>query len=196
MANKTELKMEIIRSKLADAGLFDGGGQNINLLPGNDVAITSSFPAANPSPDADNLIVDFTGQNRTLSGFGGDDVLVGGVGADTLLGGTSFDTAAYVNAASAITLNLGFSATEANALLNGGDARGDVLSSIEAVVGSQFGDRIEGTGGTERLFGWKGNDSLVGGQGIDKLRGATVTTSSSPSSASPLTPSPRRSERN
>ncbi len=43
----------------------------------------------------------------TLSGGNGNDILVGGAGNDTLSGGAGIDTASYIDATSAVTLNLG-----------------------------------------------------------------------------------------
>jgi len=68
-------------------------------------------------------------------------------------------------------------------LLTGGTAgvaAGDTFSSIENVVGSDFGDYIFGSNvdnilmggdGADRLRGHKGNDTLIGGTGDDNLLG-------------------------
>ena len=102
----------------------------------------------------------------TLNGQIGNDVLNGGSGGDLLNGGDGLDSADY-RAESAITLDL---------LLNtsGLAAAGDVLVSIEQVLGSDSGnDAIVGTNGAERFYGYSGNDFLSGRGGNDVLMGNT-----------------------
>ena len=63
-----------------------------------------------------------------LSGGAGDDVLIGRGGGDLLIGGAGFDTVSYADATQGVTLDL----------VNGtgaGDATGDVLVDVEAVLG-------------------------------------------------------------
>ncbi|MES2339452.1 MAG: calcium-binding protein [Pseudomonadota bacterium] len=74
----------------------------------------------------------------TLNGADGDDVLIGGVGADALNGGTGFDTASYITATSAITL-------DRVAGTASGDALGDSFAAIEAYEGSNYNDVIRGS---------------------------------------------------
>ena len=69
-ANKNALKMAIVKSHLEDAGW------NLATLDNNvSFNTTGNIGTAGARDD---LIVDFTGTNRTLSGLGGNDVLVGG----------------------------------------------------------------------------------------------------------------------
>ena len=109
-----------------------------------------------------------------LNGAAGDDTLDGGEGADTLDGGEGFDTASYRDSSEAVILNLGTGRG------SGGDAAGDRLSGIEAVIGSEQGDRLTGSGGDDSLDGSagddliiaaRGNDVLIGGDGNDVLAG-------------------------
>ncbi|CAN7623273.1 M10 family metallopeptidase C-terminal domain-containing protein [Bosea sp. LjRoot9] len=104
---------------------------------------------------------------NSLSGGAGNDTLVGGAGADTLDGGANTDTASYAASASAVTVNL---ATGVN---TGGDAEGDVLISIENLVGSAFDDTLRGNGSANVLTGGAGADTLDGGAGGDTLAGGT-----------------------
>ena len=118
----------------------------------------------------DNMITGNDGANRLNGGDGddvliggaGDDWLIGGVGADTLDGGAGVDTASYDASAAGVTVLLGAS---------GSGPDGDVLISIENVVGSRFDDTIVGDAGDNRLTGGTGNDGLTGGDGADKLFG-------------------------
>ncbi len=100
-----------------------------------------------------------------LAGGAGDDTLVGGAGADRLLGGAGRDTADYAasNAGVQVSLRSGQGL--------GGDAEGDLLDSIENLVGSGQGDTLEGGDSDNRLDGGAGNDLLRGGRGADELIG-------------------------
>jgi Ca2+-binding RTX toxin-like protein len=64
--------------------------------------------------------------------------------------------------------------------LNTGDARGDRLSAIQGVIGTQYQDILQGTlaadalngdAGSDLLQGRGGNDRLFGGAGIDTIEG-------------------------
>jgi Ca2+-binding RTX toxin-like protein len=114
--------------------------------------------------------------NDTLVGNGGNDTLFGGSGADSLFGGSGTDTADYSTSNAAVLVSL------LTNLGSGGDAQGDVLSSIENLVGSGFDDTLTGNAsannlaggaGNDALFGGAGNDSLFGGLGDDVLSGGT-----------------------
>ncbi|MCW1917664.1 Hint domain-containing protein [Rhodobacter sp. KR11] len=101
---------------------------------------------------------------NALYGGAGADTLIGGAGTDSLYGGTGNDSVDYTaSAAVVIDLAAGTGA--------GGDAAGDVLSSIEVVTGSNFDDRLTGSAAAETLFGGAGNDTLTGGAGADSLVG-------------------------
>jgi Ca2+-binding RTX toxin-like protein/aryl-phospho-beta-D-glucosidase BglC (GH1 family) len=114
---------------------------------------------------ADTLIG--SGFANRLSGGVGNDTLVGGAGADTLDGGAGHDWASYAPSAAAIAVNLGIASAQGGV----GDAAGDVLIGIEAVIGSDFADSLTGNGGDNTLLGGDGNDTLSGGLGADSLAG-------------------------
>ena len=100
-----------------------------------------------------------------IYGDAGDDILVGGTGADTLDGGTGSDTVLYWSSATAVTVNL------ATGLGTAGSALGDVLTGIEIVQGSAFGDTLSGSALSDNLQGMDGNDTLYGDAGDDHLYG-------------------------
>lgn len=102
---------------------------------------------------------------NTLLGMRGDDLLDGRGGADRLEGGTGIDTATYDASTAAVDVDL------ARASQIGGHAQGDILVSIENVIGSRFADKLSGDGGDNQLSGGIGNDSLAGGLGNDTLIG-------------------------
>jgi Ca2+-binding RTX toxin-like protein len=170
--NKTKLKIAIIKAQLADAGFTVD--TDTDFFFGTNNYFYTSLPA---SPGVslgfttgDDFILDGTGTGRVLQGGQGNDVIVGGSGGDTIFGGTGTDTAAYVNATSGITLNMTFGRS-LSSQFNGGDARGDVLDSIENVVGSRYDDYVLATKVNNRIWGGAGHDTLIGGAGIDQLRG-------------------------
>lgn len=100
-----------------------------------------------------------------LNGGVGNDVLNGGAGADKLNGGEGTDTITYEDSCAAVTINL------ETGLAQGGDAQGDVFTSIENVTGSAYKDKLTGDAGNNVLNGLAGNDELSGGAGNDRLIG-------------------------
>ncbi|MCV6548349.1 MAG: hypothetical protein OIF56_13910 [Cohaesibacter sp.] len=116
-----------------------------------------------------------------LKGNGGNDILIGGDGADILDGGKGWDTAAYWGAKKAVTVNLAsslnyraFSNNSANSaenIKNRGEASGDVFISIEAVIGSDYDDKLIGDNGWNGLYGGYGDDVINGQGGNDNIEG-------------------------
>ncbi|MCZ8314943.1 M10 family metallopeptidase [Phreatobacter sp.] len=120
----------------------------------------------------DNLIGDMG--NDSLYGGDSNDILTGNAGADLLDGGSGFDTATYNNAPTGVNASLLSSAS------NTGVAAGDVYISIENLLGSIFGDflegdhasnTIDGSNGDDVIRGRQGNDLIYGGEGRDSLIG-------------------------
>lgn len=111
--------------------------------------------------------------NDQLLGDAGNDVLIGGQGADTLNGGTNFDIVSYQTATLGILFQMG-------TLTFTGDAAGDVLTAVEGVRGTEFGDSVQliqtfryadGGAGDDVIMGSQGNDTIIGGFGADQLSG-------------------------
>ncbi|MDI1295693.1 MAG: calcium-binding protein [bacterium] len=102
-------------------------------------------------------IITGLGGNDTLNGLDGNDILNGGLGADTLNGGNGTDTATYASATAGVNVNL-VSGTQPNT----GEAAGDVYSSIENLVGSNFNDYLAGNGANNSIWGGGGDDTLWG----------------------------------
>lgn len=101
---------------------------------------------------------------ETLHGLGGDDLFTWSLGADVFYGGDGTDTASYVNAPTAVMIDLGKRHAS-------GAADGDIFYSIERYVGSAFDDILIGDAGANVLIGGGGNDTLEGGLGADVLDG-------------------------
>ena len=109
-----------------------------------------------------------------IDGDAGGDVLSGGNGADILNGGEGTDFSVYLSSNAAVDVNL------TTGMGTGGSAEGDVLNSIENLIGSLFDDTLTGNAGTNNLQGDAGddvlngaggNDVLLGGEGADELNG-------------------------
>ncbi|MBX9763033.1 MAG: type I secretion C-terminal target domain-containing protein [Pseudomonadaceae bacterium] len=149
--------VDVVRS--ADSSSLTGTFRNEILLGrdgGNDTL---------NSGDGDDILIGLGG-NDTLNGGNGNDILAGGAGNDTLNGGAGIDTASYIDAGSAVTVNLVVATAQ-----NTGGAGTDTLNNIENLIGSGFGDTLTGNGSANLLFGGAGGDTLVGNGGDDILIG-------------------------
>jgi Ca2+-binding RTX toxin-like protein len=102
---------------------------------------------------------------HVMKGQGGNDIIEGRGGADTIDGGFGNDTASYEGSSAGVTVNL------ATGFTQGDDADGDVLSSIENLIGSGYRDRLTGDTNNNRIDAGRGNDDLFGGDGNDTLNG-------------------------
>ncbi|MCV6577012.1 MAG: hypothetical protein OIF58_14900 [Cohaesibacter sp.] len=146
----------------------------------------SANPGLGPDPDPQKGTPSSDEMNGTdgddhLIGKAGDDILIGGDGADTLDGGKGWDTAAYWGAKKAVTVNLASSVNNrafsvnsvnsANNVNNRGEASGDVFISIEAVIGSDYDDKLIGDDGWNGLYGSYGDDVINGQGGNDNIEG-------------------------
>ncbi|MBY8977069.1 calcium-binding protein [Rhodobacteraceae bacterium NNCM2] len=112
-----------------------------------------------------------TGFNDVLVGNAEDNVLNGGTGGvDAFYGGGGSDTVSYVNATGSVGARLDGGA-------NFGQATGDLLSSIENLIGSSFNDvlvgatgAIDGGAGNDTMFaGGNSGTTLIGGLGDDTI---------------------------
>ena len=101
----------------------------------------------------------------TIIGDGNANQFTGGAGGDVISGGTGSDTSRYDGSSAAVSISL------TNGTASGGDATGDVLTSIENLAGSAFADTLVGNGGANRLEGGAGDDLLSGRGGADALIG-------------------------
>ncbi|MFC2952879.1 calcium-binding protein [Marinicaulis aureus] len=113
----------------------------------------------------DDSLVGYGGDDY-LNGYEDNDTLIGGAGADDLNGGTGNDWAKYNSSPSAVAIDLGSDPA------SGGDAEGDILTSIENIFGSKYNDTLIGDGGDNEIGGGLGNDEIRGDDGADTLKGA------------------------
>ncbi|WNZ82943.1 calcium-binding protein [Pseudomonas sp. P108] len=100
-----------------------------------------------------NFIARGNASDNIITGGAGNDTLFGGAGADQLIGGEGFDTVSYGDADKGVTLN-----TKTG--IHTGIAAGDVYSSIEAILGSDFSDAFVGDAGINRFDGGFGMDMV------------------------------------
>ncbi len=192
------------------AGFYQGGVQedvisnfeNIFGTAFRDRLIAGSTSARIEGRDGDDFLFAFSGNDTLFGGNGndfiasakssdqlfgeaGNDTLNGGTGLDTLNGGANTDTADYSDREGGVSVNLVSNVAITGGALNGsgfyaGGFTEDQLVSIEAVFGSNFGDRLvagnfasrlEGRGGNDNISGLGFNDTLIGGAGNDTLGG-------------------------
>src|SRR6185312_319983 len=104
--------------------------------------------------------------NDRLYGLDDADLLKGGLGADLLDGGPGVDVADYSASLEGVDVDL----TRVG-LQFGGHAEGDILVSIESIIGSSYRDNLAGDTGANDIYGGYGNDRLVGGGGPDQVYG-------------------------
>ena len=98
------------------------------------------------SPETTSIIA--LGGNDVMFGDDGDDIFYSGAGSDHLEhGGTGSDTANYDGSLEAVIVDM------TTGTVSGGDAQGDVLYSIENVVGTGHADGITGDNVANRLEG-------------------------------------------
>jgi Ca2+-binding RTX toxin-like protein len=146
-------------------------GKSLSEVVGRETPVTVNALGKSESDDRqfiDDLLGDtLIGDDRDnyLLGGLGDDHFEGLGGADTLVGGGGIDTASYERSNEAVNVSL------ATGTGSGGHAKGDILISIENLLGSAFADNLTGDAQANLLIGGGGGDTLSGGAGDDTLEG-------------------------
>uniref|UniRef100_UPI00345BED6D beta strand repeat-containing protein n=1 Tax=Aquabacterium sp. TaxID=1872578 RepID=UPI00345BED6D len=151
----------------ADDMVYSSGGVSGVVLPAYGLGDEIHAGAGNDVVTAGvghDLVYGDSGDD-TLDGGAGNDTLVGGAGADRLLGGSGNDTASFAGSDAGVSVDL------STGTLTGGDAQGDVLDSIENLIGSDHADTLRGDAGANKLIGGAGDDTLEGRGGADALVG-------------------------
>jgi len=97
-----------------------------------------------------------------LRGSASDDLLEAGSGNDTIDGGAGFDLVGF-GGASGVTVDLGVSGPQQT-----GEGL-DVLTGVEAVKGTDFGDTLTGDASANQLLGGAGSDVIYGLGGNDTI---------------------------
>lgn len=104
-----------------------------------------------------------------IQAFGGDDIIEGRGGGDAINGGSGINTASYESSPQGVDVDL----SRGHGEQVGGDAQGDILQSVQNLIGSTHGDLLVGDGNANRIEGGAGSDEITGGGGRDVLRGGT-----------------------
>ncbi len=133
----------------------------------------------------DDVIIGGAGDDM-LYGDAGSDTLDGGAGADYIDGGQGsdddVDQVTYEDSNAGVIFKPIADVGSASAFAGtGGDAEGDVLVSIEYIIGSHFSDELhgnmsrentlEGLEGDDKLYGGDKDDYILGGPGADLILG-------------------------
>jgi Ca2+-binding RTX toxin-like protein len=100
-----------------------------------------------------------------LYGGEGNDLLNGGAGADLIDGGDGFDTLSY-ESSGPIVINVHDASSRYT-----GDAAGDTIRGIEAIILSNYDDNYIGSGVSWQVHGGSGNDHVTGSGGLDLFFG-------------------------
>ena len=112
------------------------------------------------------------GQAYSLSGGGGDDLLVAGAGNGVLDGEAGVNTASFAAITAGVTVDLSLSRTQS--YLAG---FGIALHNISNAIGSAFDDTLKAAPGGSGLQGGNGDDTLFSGAGNDVFDGGAGTDS-------------------
>ncbi|XGA69590.1 hypothetical protein M5524_11035 [Duganella sp. BuS-21] len=133
-------------------------GQTINLVTG----------IASDGVDTDTIrnIEEIRGSafSDKITGDANSNYIVSNGGADTIDGGAGYDTVAYDNVGSGVTLNL------ATGIVVVGGANGRV-TNVEDVIGTRFSDNYTGDANANGFYDYGGgNDTFKGGGGNDLIR--------------------------
>ncbi len=118
------------------------------------LAVTTAQNTVNAGTDTvsgfENLLG--SGFNDTLTGDTGNNSFEGGAGNDTMSGGSGIDTLVYMNAATAVSVDLRM-----------GTASGegsDTFSGMENITGSAYGDTFVGSSAANIFDGGLGSDTV------------------------------------
>ena len=144
----------------ATLGLFGTSAVDINAVGGADV---------NGLRYAGTVTVDGVSYFSYASGgTAADDSLESLAGADVVDGGLGIDTVDYQASNARVLVDLALETAQRE-----GHAEGDILVSVENVIGSKYGDRLDGNDESNTLDGFHASDVLNGRGGADVLTGGT-----------------------
>ena len=136
---------------------------NLNGIVGTAAVAGNLVEAVGQGSDQLDGIENIIGSSRDdmLIGNGVFNVIEGGAGADMINGGGGSDTASYASSSAGVLVNL------TAGIFRNGDAEGDVLVSIERLLGSAHNDTFVGTSGANYIDGGGGTDYMRGLGGSD-----------------------------
>lgn len=106
------------------------------------------------------------GSSSELQGGLGNDRLVGNAGNDILAGGPGINTVSYELAKGGVTVSIAIATAQDTK-----SAGSDILTGIQNLIGSGFGDELTGSTGNNIIDGGAGDDIVIGSAGADALTG-------------------------
>ena len=120
------------------------------------------------------ILIGGSGYQQLFAGSGDDSIITGtgfadiraSAGSDSIDGTAGYVRIQYYESNAGININLSDGLAE-----SGGYAEGDILTSVEAVFGSNFADILTGSSANEEFSGYDGNDIIDGGGGDDSIGG-------------------------
>ncbi|MBB3021654.1 Ca2+-binding RTX toxin-like protein [Microvirga lupini] len=148
-------------------------GITVDLVDGDAEDDVGKVTSRGGAPETDILHsingVYATRHDDHLIGDDRDNEFWAGLGNDTINSGGGFDVIGY-NGPETRTKGIvvEFASDQAGTVV-GEDGETDTFSEIEAVYGTQFGDRFTGAEGYQRFRGFAGNDTFDGGEGDDEV---------------------------
>lgn len=161
-----------IKADLLRDGKISGRGNGTDTMTGIEVVLgTPKADEIQGGEGSERLIggggndflLGWEGNDRLLGGAGADD-LGGGPGNDHLDGGAGVDRATYWTARAPIVANLGTRTASGQGT--------DTLLGIENLSGSEYADKLTGSGAKNQILAWIGNDAIYGLGGNDMLVGS------------------------
>ena len=110
------------------------------------------------------------GGDDTISGGNGDDYIDGGQGTDTYDGGDGYDQLAFQSTRWDPLAYRGIDLDVAAGTVIDPYGNAETFSNFESFRGSNFADRMIGSGADEEFMGLGGRDVIDGGGGFDFIR--------------------------
>nr|CAM77170.1 Hemolysin-type calcium-binding region [Magnetospirillum gryphiswaldense MSR-1] len=144
------------------------GGAGIRIDVNNVAGTYTGTVVTSAGTDLTEGILHFVGSafNDWFEGSDGNETFQGNGGRDTIHGNDGWDTITFFDTENhGVTVNLNGSSG------NDGFGDSDDISGIEHVIGSKYGDELNGGDGNERLDGRDGDDTITGGGGVDTIVG-------------------------
>ncbi|MBL8479774.1 MAG: hypothetical protein JNK59_10740, partial [Sterolibacteriaceae bacterium] len=166
--------------KLTSSHVTFANGSVLKL--GDDLLTTADDDSsATLTGDGGNDVLVTTGGSQTLNGQGGDDFLVtvtrqsgtGSSGTDVFNGGDGNDWLGLDAEQGGLITQYTVNLASGGSITTTGNSHDSffTVSGIENVEGSDVADHITGDSGNNRLYGWDGNDTVVGSAGNDSIIG-------------------------
>ena len=145
----------------ANSGNFVDAGDGFDTIYIEDSsAVTFDVSETNAeviiSGSGNDTLKNSTLEHVAIYGMNGDDIIYSSSSADTLDGGDGNDTLNYSNSSSSINVNLNTNSA------SGGDAKDDIISNFENIIGSDYDDYITGNSVNNIIFAGEGNNVIDG----------------------------------